>query len=381
MFSYDEGTTWTTPVQSSPTDRVGIFYGEAMYKDTIAVLTDNDAIAFNHLGFARTTNLGQSWSWTRDSFPLTTAPDASVALSPGTLHFASYVDPTYNFSSEVWYRRSTNLGTTWFSTVELSSDDVFSSSMPALGSYTDESGNTTLGLAWRDRKYGGCSLLGAGVPFRVSNDNGQEWSDEIPLHENAPCGYRAKVAVYKDIIAVIWANAPYPNRVRVSMDRGESWSSVCELTSGGNLPQIPCVALSPTAVHVAWEEATPQGWQIFYRRGQLPVTSVREEHNTPQEILLLQNYPNPFNPKTTIQFSIPLIPPLQRGTGGLVSLKVYNIYGQEVTTLVNKQMEAGEHQVEWNAEGFPSGLYFYKLSVTDTKGKIFSQTKKMIVMK
>jgi hypothetical protein len=66
-----------------------------------------------------------------------------------------------------------------------------------------------------------------------------------------------------------------------------------------------------------------------------------------------QNYPNPFNPSTTIRYSVP--------TSGLVSLKIYNVLGQEVSSLVNEFKEAGRYSIDWNAGSYPSGSYFYRI--------------------
>jgi hypothetical protein len=99
------------------------------------------------------------------------------------------------------------------------------------------------------------------------------------------------------------------------------------------------------------------------------VTS-NEENNTvvPVEYGLQQNYPNPFNPSTNIQFSIP--------EQQLVQLKVYNVIGQEVATLVNDVMNRGNYSVTFDAVNYSSGVYFYKLET----GK-FSEVKKMILTK
>ncbi len=98
----------------------------------------------------------------------------------------------------------------------------------------------------------------------------------------------------------------------------------------------------------------------------------------PGRFELLQNYPNPFNPTTTIKYSIPTSSPLAKGRTeeGFVTLKVYDVLGREIKTLVNKKQSPGNYTVEFNAANLPSGLYFYKL----TAGS-FSQTKKMILMK
>jgi len=94
--------------------------------------------------------------------------------------------------------------------------------------------------------------------------------------------------------------------------------------------------------------------------------------NIPESFSLSQNYPNPFNPSTKILFSIPFVETTQR----VVSLKVYDALGREVTTLVNQQLSPGTYQVEWNASNYTSGLYFYKLTSGD-----FAETKKMILIK
>jgi len=83
---------------------------------------------------------------------------------------------------------------------------------------------------------------------------------------------------------------------------------------------------------------------------------------------LKQNYPNPFNPTTTISYSIK--------TAGLVTLKVYDVMGTEVASLINANKEAGKYSVEFNAADLPSGIYFYTL----TSGN-FTATKKLILLK
>lgn len=74
----------------------------------------------------------------------------------------------------------------------------------------------------------------------------------------------------------------------------------------------------------------------------------------PADYELAQNYPNPFNPTTVIAFGLP--------TAGHVKLAIFNILGQQVRVLLDGNLEAGEHQVDFNAESLPSGIYFYRLS-------------------
>jgi flagellar hook assembly protein FlgD len=99
------------------------------------------------------------------------------------------------------------------------------------------------------------------------------------------------------------------------------------------------------------------------------VTGIRDNlSNAPVGYLLLQNYPNPFNPATTIKFSLP-----QKTH---VSLSIYNSMGQEVTKLISKDMNAGVYTTEWNASGFASGVYYYRIVAGN-----FTETKKLLLLK
>jgi len=98
------------------------------------------------------------------------------------------------------------------------------------------------------------------------------------------------------------------------------------------------------------------------------VAGIEEEFDNEFTFSLYQNYPNPLNPVTKISYSIPEMSP--------VTIKVYDILGNEVTTLVNKEQGAGFYEVELDAKGLTSGIYFYSL----TAG-IFTETRKMILMK
>jgi hypothetical protein len=93
-----------------------------------------------------------------------------------------------------------------------------------------------------------------------------------------------------------------------------------------------------------------------------------EESSLPSAYALDQNYPNPFNPSTVIGFSLP--------RAGYASLKVYNVLGKEVATLVSRELTAGRHEARLDAADLPSGTYFYRLQAAD-----FADTKKLLLLK
>jgi photosystem II stability/assembly factor-like uncharacterized protein len=100
------------------------------------------------------------------------------------------------------------------------------------------------------------------------------------------------------------------------------------------------------------------------------ITSVEEPHNQqlPSNIELSQNYPNPFNPTTTIKYTI--------HKNGFVTIKVFNLLGQEVTVLVNKEQKAGNYNIEFNASNLASGVYLYEIQAGN-----YSLTKKMVLLR
>jgi photosystem II stability/assembly factor-like uncharacterized protein len=128
--------------------------------------------------------------------------------------------------------------------------------------------------------------------------------------------------------------------------------------------------------------ATPLGWSnawaglaLLAKAGvkfnDLVITGIKEEKKStivPNKFSLFQNYPNPFNPSTTIEFSLP--------RSSYVTLKVFNLLGQEVATLTGQNFTAGSYSVEWNAKGVASGVYLYRLVAGS-----FVDTKKMLLLK
>jgi hypothetical protein len=107
---------------------------------------------------------------------------------------------------------------------------------------------------------------------------------------------------------------------------------------------------------------------LVFRSVQSTVGVGRIAQGIPHAFKLEQNYPNPFNPSTTIRYQVP--------TQSHVTLKVFDVLGREVATLVNEAKEPGTYTVQWDAAGVSSGVYFYRLKAGD-----FVQTRRMMVMR
>ncbi len=118
-----------------------------------------------------------------------------------------------------------------------------------------------------------------------------------------------------------------------------------------------------------WEAARAELADII-ESGQTRVTE--NDVTSPKKFVLQQNYPNPFNARTTIRFSLP--------SSGFVTLKVFNILGKEVATLVAKRLSPGQYSVSWNAKTSTSGIYYYQLSLKNARKSRVS-TKKLLLIK
>ncbi len=119
--------------------------------------------------------------------------------------------------------------------------------------------------------------------------------------------------------------------------------------------------------HKSGDDGILNQWGLIV--SQNPIVNIGEkDYEMPENFFLYQNYPNPFNPHTVISYQLPY--------AGKVTIKVYDMLGKEIETLVDEEKAAGDHKLIWNVVNLCSGVYFYQLKLKD-----IIQTKKMILMK
>ncbi len=138
---------------------------------------------------------------------------------------------------------------------------------------------------------------------------------------------------------------------------------------------MPGFGTTTEPLSYSFTDAGVQSGYYTYRLKQIDLDGTFEysdeiqvEVTIPDVFALEQNYPNPFNPSTRIDFSL--------AVDSKVSLKVFDVLGQEVATLINSELVAGSHNVEFSAANINSGVYFYILQTGD-----YVETKKMVLMK
>jgi hypothetical protein len=199
---------------------------------------------------------------------------------------------------------------------------------------------------------------GSGV--YISTDNGSQWRAAT---NGITDPYIRSVAVYGTAIFAGTSGGG----LYISTDFGSTW-----MRDNGGLINIQVSALMVMGKYIYAGTSGPDGspgGKVFRRPLSDFVTSVRRAiEEIPNAFALHQNYPNPFNPSTTITFTIPW--------RSVVSLKIYDLFGREVATVVSEEMSSGNYSRTWNATKISSGIYFYRLQAGNLK-----ETKILIILK
>ncbi len=191
------------------------------------------------------------------------------------------------------------------------------------------------------------------------------WSVFSTSNSNLPDNYIVSVSI--DGSGTKWIGTLYGGLAKYD---DKSWTIYNRSNSG--LPENYVSSILIDSNGRKWI-GTNGGLAVFKEGGVVSINADKTD-NAPSQFTLFQNYPNPFNPTTNIQYSVV--------TTQYVSLKVYDVLGNEVATLVNEEKQPGSYQVSFNTQQttnnrqLSSGVYFYQLRASN-----FVQTRKMIVLK
>jgi photosystem II stability/assembly factor-like uncharacterized protein len=213
------------------------------------------------------------------------------------------------------------------------------------------------------------SFQGGGTDLLIlkTSDAGMSWQEII---YTLPANFSAQGIGFVDDLTGWVGGFPFLDGTYKSTDGGISWQPD---NFGENINRFRF--LKDTLGYAIGE--------TVYKYSITPVSNLHGEleNQLPTDITLEQNYPNPFNPSTKIKFTIPNVETRHASSLQMVILKVYDVLGNEITTLVNEELSPGEYEVTFNVGtsldlSLSSGIYFYTLRAGD-----FIQTKKMIYLK
>ena len=179
--------------------------------------------------------------------------------------------------------------------------------------------------------------------------------------------------VNENNVTLLWQTATETNNSGFEIHRSpeidhQNWKKVGFVKGYGTTTEPREYSYVDDISSIAATALTYRLKQIDYNGSYEYSKEILVETFIPFEFVVEQNYPNPFNPTTTIKYQIPEL--------SFVLLKVFNVLGNEVTTLVNEEKEAGSHQIEFDATTLPSGVYFYALQASS-----FVESRKMLLLK
>ena len=271
------------------------------------------------------------------------ACDAFGISGDSTVYVLSSVDPPGTDPLDVNFIQSTNRGLSWSSPVRIN-DDPGTSAWQWFGTMS-VAPNGRIDVIWLDTRDDPGTYLSS-LYYSFSEDEGQTWSP----NERLSAAFDPHVG---------W---PQQNKM------GDYFDMISD-NDGASL---------------AWAGTFNGEEDVYYGRiTQIPVgiNDGEKDNRIPKTFSLYQNYPNPFNPSTKIKFTIPSVIARETKQSQLVSLKVFDVLGNEIATLVNEEKAAGNYEVEFNSNAnfirdLPSGVYFYTL----TAGT-FIRTRKMVLLK
>lgn len=360
----------------------------------------------------KSTNNGATWSSLGEVTPYGVL--TSIAFNPSAIFTSVYIFGIY---------KSTNSGSNWnniltdssvesgnrFSDILLKSNYIFVSAQDS-GIYRSSDD----GISWIRVNSGLSSLYvstlavsgnyllaGTSTGIFYSLDNGNSWEKSQSEPDNI------NISSIRAIGPYTYASS-YTNGILISSDNGSSWESrnngfeTLQFYDVSGNDEILFALHFYDGVYISYDKGV--SWVLhnlgffntslfcrFYINDdyvfltslsgvyRLKLSDIVGINNTEAQVaknyLLYQNYPNPFNPQTNIKFEIP--------GNSFVKLQVYDILGKEIQTLIDKPMTTGIYSIEFNAENLPSGIYFYRIEISDiVTGRIsFSKSNKMLLVK
>lgn len=330
-----EPTNWSTPVVMDPNNRNVLYYGtNRVYR------SENGALSWTPISSNLTDGSANSRLGTVTTIAV--APTNSNVIYVGTDDSHVWVSNDYG---KTWSDVSATLPYRWVTRVVVDPTDENTAYV------------TFSGLKWKDPQ-----------PHVFHTENmGATWEDISNNLPDAPVNAFAVDPVESQVLYVGSDVGAY-----VSLNSGQSW----EVLGAG----LPMVVVNDMKIHPQehFLVVGTHGRSMYKLDLSEIVTNIQspEQHRTVSNFELQQNYPNPFNPETIITYRI--------AARNHVRLKVFNVFGQEIRSLVDAQMEAGNYKATWDGKdnlgnAVSSGIYFYRLSVSGEQN--FVLTKKMIRVK
>ena len=284
---------------------------------------------------------------------------------PSISHYGSNIFLTFSFTignnSDILFVRSTDKGFNWGAVQQLTSDPTVQA-FPSLAS----SGNNIY-IVWEDNRYGSYDVFS-----RRSTNAGVSWISEVRLTSHSSDQRKPNINANGTKIHIVWEDTRDSAEIYhlSSTNYGASWQTAQKITFNPGTSIMPSITSNRSVLYVTWTDNRFSHNEVFFKKNPtgnaIGIQNISTE--VPEKYALHQNYPNPFNPVTYIEFDI--------SEASFVNIVIYDVKGSEIEKLVNQKFSAGKYKADWNAAGYPSGVYFYKFETEK-----FTETKRMVLVK
>jgi hypothetical protein len=288
--------------------------------------------------------------------------------------YCSWLEYVSSTENDIYFSKSTDNGNNWTVPANITNDIDFHNNV-----YMINNGNNNLYIAYEK----GISLESE-IYLKYSSDGGDTWSVPKNITNNPGKSSNPCISIFSDNMYFIWSDNSHSIPANDSSDIFFKWSNDFGLTwldsvnvsenSGNSLRPRICYEINGPLpapwldITMFWYDYSPGISEIFARRSNHNLSSVIVTPDEINSFILEQNFPNPFNPSTSIQYAV--------SNRQFVSLKVFDVLGKKVATLINEEKPAGSYEVEFQANRLSSGIYFYQLQAGS-----FTDAKKMILIR
>ncbi|NOS84901.1 MAG: T9SS type A sorting domain-containing protein [Ignavibacteria bacterium] len=353
--STDNGVTWGTDTRIVDLlESFSISPSITVTEENVHVTWVDDRDGNREIYYKHSTDGGLSWGPdTRLTIAEGNSIYPSISVVGQSVHLAWY---DYRMApAAIYYKRSTNNGTDWESEVLL-----VNSAPHFAWDVCISVNNQNIHIVWADLRNAGDPE----IYYKKSSDLGTTWGSDIRLTNDPNLSSYPSIIAVNGNVHVTWMDDRDGNPeiyYKLSTNEGNSWEGDLRLTNNPGGSAGASVSVSGTYVYTAWYDGRDGNTEIYYKCNPTgnPLTGISTINSEiPKKFSLSQNYPNPFNPMTKIQFAI--------SKQSNISLKILDVTGKIVVSVIEDlQMSPGNYEEFFESKSLASGVYFYSLYADD----------------
>ena len=364
--SADQGESWEADVRLTENEGASMYPSISVNGQNIHVVwedyRDTHLFGYPEIYYKRSTDGSTSWgSDTRLTIDPAESYYPSVSASENFVH-VSFHDNRNGKDMDLFYKRSTDGGTSWQADVRLINNPSISVS------HSITSSGSMVHIVGQDDASGIYD-----IHYLRSADNGISWETDTFLTANTGSSEFPSIFVSGSAVHVVWQQIITGNWeifYKRSTNGGVNWEQDINITNNSSSSHYAFIAASGMNTHAVWIDNRDGNYEVYYKRN--PTGNVigisGNGTNAPDKFILEQNYPNPFNPTTVINYFVP--------KSSFVTIKIYDLLGREVKTLVSSHHNTGNYTETFDGSALASGIYYYVMIADD-----YIATRKMIIVK